>query len=87
MTDTFKSHTQNLTAPPASAAEIAPSDTIDLTYATRAIYVGNAGSLRVKMLDGATINFANVQAGSQYSMRVDRIFAAGTTATGIVALW
>ncbi len=87
MTDTFKSHTQNLTAPPPSAAEITPSDAVDLAFATRAIYVGGAGNLKVRMLDGSQITFTNVQAGAQYAMRVDRVLATGTTATGIVALW
>lgn len=87
MTDTFKSHTQNLTAPPASAAEIILSDSTDLPFVTRAIYIGGAGNLRVRMLDGAVVTFGNVQAGSQYALRVDRVYATGSSATGIVALW
>lgn len=87
MTDTFKSHTQNLTSPPPSALEIAPSDAIDLAVATRALYVGGAGNLKVRMLDGSDVTFSNTQAGAQYALRVDRVYATGTTATGIVALW
>ena len=87
MTDTFKSHTQNLTSPPPSAVEISISDSVDLAYATRAIYVGGAGNLKVRMLGGTDVTFMNVQAGAQYAMRCDRVFATGTTATGIVALW
>lgn len=87
MTDTFKSHTQNLISPPPSAAEITPSDTLDLTFATRALYVGGGGNLKVRMLDGTLVTFANTQAGAQYAMRVDRVLATGTTASGIVALW
>lgn len=87
MTDTFKGHSQNLIAPPASAVEVTPSDSTDLTFATRAIYVGTAGNLRVKMLDGTTITLTNVQAGCQYALRVDRVLATGTSATGIIAFW
>jgi hypothetical protein len=87
MTDTFKGHSQNLIAPPASAVEVTPSDTADLAFATRAIYVGTAGNLKARMLDGTEVTLSNVQAGCQYAMRVDRIFSTGTTASGIVAFW
>jgi len=87
MTDIFKNHSQNLTAPPSSAAEITPSDAVDLPFASRALYVGNAGNLKVRMLDGSIVTYANVQAGAQYPLRVDRVLATGTTATAIVALW
>jgi hypothetical protein len=87
MADTFKNHTQNLTAPPSAAAEITPSDTAELSFATRAIYVGTAGNLRLRMLDGSTVTLTNLQSGAMYALRSDRIMATGTTAGGLVGLW
>lgn len=87
MADSFRSHTQNLTAPPTSAAELPPSDSTDLPYVTRGIYVGTAGNLKVRMQDGSLVTFNNVVAGQIYPLRIDRVLATGTTAAGIVGLW
>ena len=71
--------------PAANAVAVTPSDSVDLAYVTRALYVGGAGDVSVQM--GATVSFIGVQAGSVLPIRVSRVNAAGTTATGIVALW
>lgn len=71
--------------PAANAAAVTTSDTADLTYETRALYVGGAGDLSVQM--GSAVLFIGVQAGSVLPIRVSRVNTTGTTATGIVALW
>ena len=65
---------------------VTPSDSTDLTGA-RALYVGTAGNLLVR-LPGApttTVTLANVQAGTFIPIRVTRVMAA-TTASDIVAV-
>jgi hypothetical protein len=50
---------------PANGAEtVAPSDSADLTYVSRAIYVGGAGNVAVAMWDNTVVTFLNVPAGT-----------------------
>lgn len=87
MTDSFKTHAQNLTAPPPNAVPIAPSDTGSLAFITRALYISGTGDVAVRMQGGQTMTFSNMQGGAQYAMRVDQVLATGTTATGIIGMW
>ena len=87
MTDSFRSHTRSLTSPPEHARAILPSDTSDLPQVTRALYVGGDGDLAVVMRGGEDVTFADVSGGTLLPIRVSRVLAAGTTATGIVGLW
>jgi hypothetical protein len=87
MTDTFKQHGRSLTSPPEDAAEIVPSDAAVLACVTRALYVGGGGDLRVRMLGGAVVTLANVPTGALVPIRVTRLFATGTSASGVVGFW
>jgi hypothetical protein len=53
---------------------------------TRALWVGGAGDLRVKLLDGQTVTIPSANVG-WHPLRVRQVFATGTTATNIVATW
>jgi len=85
--DTFKKHTRSLTSPPEHAQAIVPHNGQDLAFATRALYVGTAGNIALRMLDGTQVTLANVQGGTMLPIRVDRVLATGTTAGAIIALW
>ncbi|WP_299134481.1 hypothetical protein [uncultured Amaricoccus sp.] len=85
MTDTFKSHTRGLTSPPEHGGAITPSNQT-LAVVTRALFVGQAGDLAVRMLGGEAIVLSNVPAGTLLPLRVDRVLPA-TTAGAIVGLW
>jgi hypothetical protein len=75
-------------APATHAAAVTPSDSTDLGHVTRWIYVGGSGgNLEVIMADGSDVTLTSMAAGSLLPMRVSRVKAASTTATGIVALW
>lgn len=87
MTDTFRRHSRSLTAPPENAATIQPSDAALLSRVTRAVFVGGAGALRVEMMGGEDIVFAGLGAGTLLPVRIQKVFATGTTATSLVALW
>jgi len=76
-----------LTTPVRSAAAVTPSDTVDLPYTTKALYIGASGDVTVNMLDTGTITYTGLKAGTTYPLRVTRVLATGTTATAIVALW
>jgi hypothetical protein len=87
MTDMFKKYSRGLTSPPEHAIAISPDDTSELSQPTRALYVGGGGNLRVTLLGGSTVSFANVPAGSMIPLRVTRVFATNTTASDILGLW
>jgi hypothetical protein len=68
-----------------NAVAVTPNnDTVIPT--TRALYVGVAGNIVVRMADGAQVTFANVPVGI-IPIQVDRVLATSTTATNIVALY
>lgn len=85
--DTFESSQPGLTAPGQSAAEITPNNSTDLTTATRGIYVGVSGDLKVDTLKGDTVTFVGLSAGVIHPIRATRIYATGTDADDIVAVW
>ncbi len=85
--DTFSDIATTLSAPAREASAITPSDTTDILSMPRAIYVGQAGSIAAVMAGGQTVSFQNVPAGSLLPLRLQRVNATGTTATGLVALW
>lgn len=87
MTDTFKTFARSLTSPPEHAAEIAPDDAADLPHVTRALYVGGAGDVALRLMSGDAVILRGLQAGCLIPIRVDRVLASGTTATGLVGLW
>ena len=74
-------------SPADSADEVTPSNSTDLTYITRGVYVGTGGDLTVTMKGGQDVVFANIPDGTILPIRVSRIKATGTTATDIVAMW
>jgi hypothetical protein len=87
MTDTFKTFARSLTSPPENAVEITPDDAGLLPHVTRALYVGGAGDVALRMLGGAEVTLRGLAAGTLMPIRADMVKLAGTTATGLVGLW
>jgi hypothetical protein len=75
------------------AAAVTPSNTADIPSVTGGtnngcvLYVGGAGDLTVDTVGGDAVTFVAVPAGSFIPVQVKRVYAAGTTATSILALW
>lgn len=69
------------------AAAITPHDTNLLPRPTLAIYVGGAGALKVKTADGNDVTFPAVPVGTIIPIRAQQVFATGTVATNLVALY
>jgi len=86
MPDRFSSNVPSLTSPATHGFAVTPSDTLDLSEMTRAIYVGSGGTLALRLLSGQTVTFAGIAAGSILPVRADRVLATGTTAGSIVGL-
>ena len=87
MADTFKSHAPGLESPAFNALSVTPSDSVDLDQTTRAVSVGVAGDVSVETAGGQSAVVIYMAAGVPFPVRVTRINATGTTATGIVAYW
>jgi hypothetical protein len=78
----------------ARAAAVTPSNTVDIPFVGGGdiawpcvLYIGGAGNLRVLTAGGDDVTFNGVLAGSFLPVQVNRVFASGTSATNIVALW
>ena len=75
---------QNSDLPAEDFFPVAPSDTVDLAVNTRKICLAVGGDVKVHKLDGSAVTLT-LPAGV-IPIRVRRIWATGTTATGITAL-
>lgn len=70
------------------ASAVTTSNATIYEQPTRALYIGAAGDITVDMADGGTsVLFVAVQGGTLLPIQVTRIYATGTTATSIVALY
>ena len=74
---------------PASNAEVVTtSDTTELTWVSRSLYVGVGGDVSVQMQGtGTAVVFKNVPTGSVLPIRVKRVNSTATTATNMVSLY
>lgn len=90
MADKFEHYPLILTGPATCARSLAPSDTVELTDIPRWLSVENGGTLRVDMLNNDP--FDNpvdipVMAGQLVYIRATKIYATGTSASGILGYW
>jgi hypothetical protein len=75
------------------AASVTPSDTTNIPDIAGGsnngcvLFVGTAGNLRVQTVGGDDITFNNINTGAFLPVQVVRVYATGTTAGNIIALW
>jgi hypothetical protein len=79
-----------------SAAAVTPSDTTNIPSVSTedgsgnngcVLYVGGAGDVKVLTVGGNEVTLVGIAAGTFIPIQVLRVFATGTTATNIVAIW
>ena len=71
-----------------NAAVITPSDGANLSQQTLAIYVGGAGDVRVDLVGtGTGITFKAVPVGTVLPIQAVKVYATGTSATNLVAIY
>lgn len=86
-TDNYSTLASGLDSPVKSGAAITPHDTNELSFVTRAIYVGGAGNIVVLLADdSSTVTFTGVQAGQLLPIRAKKVLSTNTTATSLLAL-
>ena len=71
---------------PGGAVEITPNDTINLANPS-IIYVGVAGTVTVLTVQGEETAFVGMLGGGTVPVEVIRVYATGTTATSLVAIY
>lgn len=84
--DPYETLTTGLSSPICGGFDITPHETNDLTVLTRAIMVGTAGDVSVRLQDGTTVTLS-LSSGVIYPLRICKLFVTGTTAAQIVGLY
>lgn len=85
----FKGHASRLDSPPRNGENITPNDSTDCDNIGRALSVLVSGTVRVTgvgMADGTNFDIY-VVAGNPFPGEYKRVWATGTTATGIAQMW
>lgn len=71
---------------PFGSISITKSDSTVLSPICRRLFVGGAGTVTVRMLDGSTPQFT-VPAGGTLDIQFDQVLSTGTAATLMVGLY
>lgn len=77
--------TRRLSDPATRVFDISPDDAADLPRATVALNVASPGAVHVTTIDGSDA-ILSVHPGHAFPISVTRVWATGTTATGIRGL-
>lgn len=84
--DNFPQAIVGLDSPYEDCAAVTKSDTVDLAFRCRALYIGVTGDVAILAKDNATsVVFKAVPVGV-LRVRTTRVMSTGTTATNMVAL-
>lgn len=86
MTDKFQGYTEGLNSPPSNILTLTPNDGTDLPAVIRCINAATSGSVRVTTINGDT-GTVYIAAGVTFPIRANRVWATGTTASGLVGLY
>jgi hypothetical protein len=79
--DKFVNFQGGLQSPPSNSFVITPSDTTELPFVTRSVYVGAAGDITLRLAgDTGSEIIKAVAVGTTLPIRARQIYATGTTA-------
>jgi hypothetical protein len=85
--DRFQNFGDSLMTPAERCYAITPNDVQELPLATKAVFIGQSGDVRlVSVQSTEAVTFRNLAAGSILDVRARLILATGTTATDLVGL-
>ena len=76
-----------VTRPAENAVSVTTNDSTDLATDARGVYVGVGGDLKVTLVGGTTVTFANLAAGVIHPIQARRIWATGTDAADILGIY
>lgn len=83
--DKYRSHSNTLSSPSTDVAPITPDDANDLPHVTKALNAATSGTVRVTTESGTEADIF-IAAGVVFPLRVRRVWASGTSATGLRGL-
>ena len=86
ISDQFDDAMSGLNSPICGGFDITPDDGADIPTTTRAIMVSAGGDVAAVMKDGSSFTLPGLTPGVIYPVRVVRVMATGTTATGVKGL-
>jgi len=89
-TNKFSQNDASVIAPYTRAVSLTLSDTVDLTETPRGLHVhaGTASTPVKVIMAGDTVAVTlQLQTGFIYPLRVSRVYATGTSATTVIALY
>lgn len=85
MADKYKLQYADLSSPSVDAFHVTPNDDTVFVQPTRFLYVGRTGDVHVRFAkSGTDIFYQAVPAGTYLRVRVDKVYATGTTANALV---
>ncbi|MEM6635720.1 MAG: hypothetical protein AAF667_07490 [Pseudomonadota bacterium] len=84
--DEFLGLARTQTSPSVDISDVTPDDANDLPRVTIALNAATPGRIRITTLSGSTSDIV-VAAGTVVPIRATRVWATGTTATGLRALF
>lgn len=84
--DKFAAYVDSATNPARQLRAITPSDTENIPFVAKGIFVGTGGTISILAVGDTEAVTLTVQDGAILPIRARRINATGTTATGLVAL-
>lgn len=88
MADAFSATADAVNAPARRAVAVVPHDTAELADIPKALYVGTAGNITMRGVDGSSDQlWKNVPAGALIPFRARFVRATGTTAADLLALY
>jgi hypothetical protein len=88
MPDPFATYSDSVGAPATRVVVVTPHDSTALTDIPKALYVGTAGNITMRGVNGTSdAVWKNVPAGTTLPFRAQFIRATGTTAADILALY
>lgn len=85
MSDPFENHAPGLESPATTLVPVIPDDAADLPQTSRALNVTQSGTVHVTTTGGTTATLF-IAAGIGFPVRATRVWATGTTATGITVM-
>ncbi len=85
MTAAADAFTGPIDGPAVRCVAVTPSDSADLAYLSRSLYIGVAGDVKITDSIGNTVVFKAAPVGI-LPVRAARVWATATTATNIIAL-
>jgi hypothetical protein len=85
--DPFNEVTDTITSPARDCFSIVANDAQDLARATKAIYVGDGGTITLRAVGSQSdVTLTNVPSGAILPIRVRAVRVTGTSAANIVGL-